>query len=189
MTTPNVQTSDSHPLEVCWVPELPTAGALGMTFAPGKRGLNGIGTILWERDLEADLRRLREHHATDVLASLLEPHEFDLLEIPDLLERARDVGLDIRHFPIIDVWIPRPGEDDGFDALVAGLRAELDEGRRVVVHCRGGIGRSGLTAASVVTTFGLSAADAIARVRRAQPAAVETSLQEWYVERFAERTA
>jgi ADP-ribosyl-[dinitrogen reductase] hydrolase len=58
-----------------------------------------------------------------------------------------------------------------------------------VVHCRGGIGRSGLVAASVVTTYGFAPTDAIARVRQAQPLAVETRLQEAYVGRYAERGA
>jgi hypothetical protein len=45
-----------------------------------------------------------------------------------MLQRARDVGLDVRHFPIIDVWIPRPDEADDFDALIADIRASLDGG-------------------------------------------------------------
>lgn len=163
----NAITSISHPLEVPWVPGLPTRGAIGTTFAPGVRD-SGPDMTPWERDLEADLERPREHHATDVLVSLLEPHEFDLLAIPDLLKRARDVGLDVRHFPIIDGWIPHPDECTAFDDLIAGIRASLDTGQRVVVHCRAGIGHSGLVAACVVTTYGLAAADAIALVRQAR---------------------
>lgn len=185
--TPTVQTSTSHPLEVRWVPDLPTTGALGTTIAPGMRGLNGTGTVLWQRDLDDDLGRLRGHHAADVLVSLLEPDEVDLLEIPELLARARAIGFDVRHYPIIDKWVPRSEEGNTFDALVSGIREAVDDGRRVVVHCRGGIGRSGLVAASVVGTYGVSGADAIARVRRVQPAAVETRLQAWYVAQFVER--
>jgi protein-tyrosine phosphatase len=185
MTT---KTSTTHPIQVYWVPDLPTPGALGTTFAPGKRAI-GMNATLWQRDLDADLQRLRTHHAADVLVSLLEPREYDRLEIPDMLQRARDVGLDVRHFPIIDVWVPRPDEADAFDTLIADIRASLDAGRRVVVHCRGGIGRSGLVAASVVTTYGLGPTDAIARVRQAQPLALETRLQEAYVGQYVERVA
>lgn len=186
---PAVCTSESDPLQVSWVPDLPTTGALGLAHAPGMRGPNGAGTIDWQRDLDADLERLRHHHGADMLASLLEPQEFDLLGVPDLLERARDAGLEVRHFPIIDAWYPRPHEDDGFDAFVAGVRAALDDGRRVVAHCRGGIGRSGLLAACLASTYGLDARSAIERVRRARPGAVETRPQEGYVARFAERFA
>jgi len=55
------------------------------------------------------------------------------------------------------------------------------------VHCRGGVGRSGLVAAAVATTYGDDADAAIARVRQAQPLALETREQEAYVGRFARR--
>jgi protein-tyrosine phosphatase len=181
-------TSTSHPLEVRWVPGLPTLGAIGLTFAPGVRDTSADMTP-WERDLDADLERLREHHTADVLVSLLEPHEYDLLGVPDLLTRTRDVGLDVLHFPIIDAWIPRPDECAAFDDLIAAIRDSLDAGQRVVIHCRAGIGRSGLVAACVVTTYGHGAADAITLVRQAQPFAVQTRLQAYFVGQFAERAA
>jgi Cyclin-dependent kinase inhibitor 3 (CDKN3) len=47
---------------------------------------------------------------------------------------------------------PRPGTPDasGLGSLVGELRALLDEGTHVVVHCRMGIGRSSLIAAGVL---------------------------------------
>jgi ADP-ribosyl-[dinitrogen reductase] hydrolase len=185
--TSSVRTSLSDPLRVFWVPELPIDGALGLTLAPGKRGRSYFG-FTWERDLEADLERLREHHRADVLVSLMEDFEYPMLGVPDLLHRAQSHGLEVRHFPIQDLSVPAPDRAAAFDALVTELRADLNAGRRVVVHCRGGIGRSGLVAASIVTTFGDAAREAIARVRRAQPKAVETAEQARYVETFANRT-
>jgi len=55
------------------------------------------------------------------------------------------------------------------------------------MHCRGGVGRSGMVAAAVTTTYGDDADAAIARVRQAQPLALETREQEAYVAGFAER--
>jgi hypothetical protein len=43
MTT---KTSTTHPIQVYWVPDLPTPGALGTTFAPGKRA-TGMDATLW----------------------------------------------------------------------------------------------------------------------------------------------
>ena len=187
MTAPSSRTSESDPLRVHWVPDLPTPGALGLTLAPGKHGPSYYHPAGWARDLDADLERLRHHHGADVLVSLIEDHEYDLLAIPDLRARARDVGLEVRHFPIADESVPPAWQDDAFAALVAGIRRALDDGRRVVVHCRGGVGRSGLVAAAVATTYGDDADAAIARVRRAQRFAVETDEQEAYVQRFAGR--
>ncbi|MBW6456192.1 MAG: cyclin-dependent kinase inhibitor 3 family protein [Trueperaceae bacterium] len=187
MTASGTRTSESDPIRVHWVPDLPTAGALGLTLAPGKHGQSFYHPAGWARDLDADLDRLRRHHRADVLVSLIEDHECDLLGIPDLRGRARDAGLEVRHFPITDGSVPPPWRGDAFAELVAAIRRSLDDGRRVVVHCRGGVGRSGLVAAAVATTCGDDADAAIARVREAQPHAVETREQEAYVGRFAVR--
>jgi len=188
VTAPDVRTSESDPLRVHWVPDLPTAGALGLTLAPGKHGQSFYHPTGWARDLDTDLERLRYHHRADVLVSLMEDHEYDLLEIPDLRARARDTGLEVRHYPIPDESVPPPWREDDFAQLIAGIRRSLDDGRRVVVHCRGGVGRSGLVAAAVATTYGDEADAAIARVRRAQPQAVETREQEAFVVGFAAAT-
>jgi len=187
VTTPNTRTSHSDPIRVHWVPDLPTAGALGLTLAPGKHGASYYHPVDWARDLDADLDRLRHHHRADVLVTLMEDHEHDLLGITDLRARARDAGLEVRHFPIPDASVPPPWRDADFAALVTAIRGALDAGRRLVVHCRGGVGRSGLVAAAVATTYGDDADAAIARVRQAQPLALETREQEAYVARFVER--
>jgi len=179
-----VRTSTSHPLQVFWVPSLPTSGALGLTFAPGKRGPSGLG-YRWARDLGTDLPRLRETHRADVIVSLMEHHEFAMLEVPDLLERAEAVGLEVHHFPISEASVPAGDQAPAFGALVAGVRSELDAGKRVAVQCSDGIGRAGLVAAVVATTYGDSASTAIARVRQVQPRAMELPDQVSYLQSVA----
>lgn len=75
-----------------------------MTYAPGKKALGIEGR--WERDLEADLRRLRELYRTDILVSLLQANESEKFEIPDLLERARAQGMETFTLPIPDGGTP-----------------------------------------------------------------------------------
>jgi protein-tyrosine phosphatase len=182
----DVRTSLSHPLQVFWIPGLPTPGALGLTFTPGMRGPTAFG-YAWARGLDADLERLRTVHRADVLVSLLERHEYGLLGVPDLPDLAAAGGLDVHHFPISDGSVPPPELDAAFGALAAGIRSELDAGKRVVVQSRRGIGRAGLVAAAVVTTFGGSSGAAIERVRRVQPGAVETREQGGFLADFADR--
>lgn len=45
-----------------------------------------------------------------------------------------------RRFPIPDTGVI---DDDGYDAILAHIRSELDAGRVVVAHCWGGKGRTG----------------------------------------------
>ena len=62
-------------------------------------------------------------------------------------------------------------------AIVESLRS----GRRLIVHCAAGLGRSGMVAAKILTTFGMSADDAIALVRKCRPGTIETQQQADYV--------
>ena len=157
------------------------AGRLGLTIAPGR--CDGLTS----RDLTDDLRRLREDYRTDTLVSLLEPHEYDWLGIARLPDAARELGIDVLLLPIRDVSVP-----DSMSACQATVRqavAALKEGKTVVVHCRGGLGRSGLVAACCLVECGVEPDVAIEDVRRARPGAVETPEQEQFVRRYAEKRA
>jgi hypothetical protein len=88
----NGRTSQSDPLQISRVPT-PTAGALGLTLCPGKRDPHAMSGA-WDRDLEIDLKAIRDWPA-QVLVTLIEDHEFDLLNVPDLGERAVDWGLQL----------------------------------------------------------------------------------------------
>ena len=172
--------STSNQLQVYWISSLPTLGALGLTFAAN---VNGQGAVGFESGpaLDVDLARLRMVYRADALVSLLERREYGLLHIPDLLERATAEGLGVHQFAIPEASVPPPEDAAAFDALVAGIRSELDKGKRIVLHCRHGCGRSGLVAAVVITTFGDSAEAAIVRLRMAYPEALATQEQEAYV--------
>ena len=186
-----VKTSESHPIEVFWIQASAhgTPGRLGLTFAPGKRANSVLSSARWERALDADLQRLRDHHGADVLVSLMEPFEYDMLGIPELFERAEHLGIRVLRLPIVDVSAPTDAQAGDVDSLVRDVRAALKAGETVVIHCRGGRGRTGTIAAIVLTTFGHSASEAIAAVRQAQPGAVETWSQQEYVAVAARRLA
>lgn len=156
-----------------------------MTLAPGKR--NRGMTAHWQRDLAADLDRLRDCYQPDLLVSLIESHEFDLLKIPDLFEQAEARGMQVRHFPIPDFGVPR--SIDLFAELVQDILAAATEGKTIVIHCKAGLGRSGLVAASCLVALGSTPAEAFQLVRRSRPGTIETVEQEAFVHRFAELIA
>jgi ADP-ribosyl-[dinitrogen reductase] hydrolase len=54
-------------------------------------------------------------------------------------------------------------------------------GESIVVHCRGGPGRTGVIAARLLIELGESPQRALSRVRAARPGAVENREQEIYV--------
>lgn len=180
-------TSHTHPIRVDVVPTGPLPGRLGLTLAPGKKDASGMARIRWDRDLETDLRDLRNRFGTDVLVSLMRPHEYVLLEIANLSERAEAHGMMVRDFPIDDVSVPDDARAEEFHAFVTDLYGALQDGHVVTVYSRGGLGRSGLVAACILVRHGLASEAALRRVRSHRPGAIETHAQEAYVGAYASR--
>ena len=85
------------------------------------------------------------------------------------------------HLPIVDVQIPDAGFEDAWRDNGKKVRALLRDGRDVVVHCRGGLGRAGTIASRLLIEFGMNPEAAMREVRKVRPGAIETSAQENYV--------
>jgi protein-tyrosine phosphatase len=70
--------------------------------------------------------------------------------------------------------------------LVELILATAKQGKTIVVHCRAGLGRSGLVIAACLVALGYSPKEAFTIVRQARPGSVETEEQEAYVYKFAQ---
>ena len=178
-----MKTSATSPIYVDFLDAADTglAGSIGLTIAPGKKD-----GFLWDRDLDTDLARLRDEYKCDLIVSLMEPHEYEWLGIADLFERASEHGIDPIRFPIKDVSVPPPEAMPRFIELIEEILAAARVGKTVVIHCLGGLGRSGTVAAACLVALGHPPARAIARVRDVRPGAVETPAQERWVQAFAD---
>lgn len=176
-----MKTSTTDPIRVDFLPAeaCPVPGRIGLTLAPGKKDDS------WERDLEADLERLHGTFGASVLVSLLGNPELAELGIADLGWIAHTRGIRTWQLPVVDGGVPEAAEH--VMRLVRGALAVLGAGENVVVHCRGGLGRSGLFAACCLVALGHAPRAAIGIVRTARPGAVENSSQEQFIERFAQQ--
>ena len=173
-----MRTSHTHPLQIADVPS-PIGGRIGLTFCPGKCDPHAM-TGAWDRDLDTDLRAIVGWGA-EALVTLMESHELAALRVPDLGERVQQHGLLWMHLPIPDVSVPGPSFESAWVEAGAQLRELLSLGGRFVVHCKGGLGRTGLVAARLLVELGEDPREALRRVRSARPGAVETCDQERYV--------
>lgn len=174
-----VRTSKTHPLQIATLPVGKNGARIGVTFCPGKKDPSSIGGA-WDRDLRTDIEAIQEWGASSVL-TLIEPHEFDLLSVRGLPDAVRAAGLVWLHAPIPDVSVPGPAFRAAWRTIGPRLLDDLKEGRSVVVHCRGGLGRAGMVAAMLLVMMGEDAPIAVERVRSVRPGAIETREQEAYV--------
>ena len=171
-------TSETHPLRIEPV-TAPGGGLIGMTFCPGKVQPGGLGGN-WRRDLALDLDAIRDWGAVAVV-TLMEEHELTRYRVAAMGEEVRARGMAWLHLPIVDADVP----DEAFDALWredgARLTAWLGEGKRILLHCRGGLGRTGTIAARLLIELGMAPGTAVKTVRAARVGTIETRAQEAYV--------
>ena len=160
---------------------------------PGRLGLTGAPGRWWPgRDLdppvlvERDLARLRDRYHASTLVTLMEEAELRAHGLDGLLGEVRRAGLESLWLPIPDMGAPASFEQAR--TLVERILERMERRRTVVLHCLGGLGRSGTIAACVLAVRGREPGEALRLVRRARPGSVQTDEQEAFVVAFG-RTA
>ncbi len=155
---------------VYWI-ENPTSGRIGTM--PKPRGNE------W---LETEMQSLQQT-GVDVVVSLLTYAENRELSLTEEAAYCQAQDLDFITYPIPDFDVPASKIDAS--KVVRTLAGLLDEGKSIAIHCRAGIGRSSLIAASILTTFNLSSEEAFARIEQARGRPVpDTQAQKDWVEGF-----
>jgi protein-tyrosine phosphatase len=153
-----------------WI-AVPAAGRLATMARP--RGGD------WLSDELVALREL----GVDTLVSLLTVEELSELDLDAEPDLAGAAGLHFQSFPIPDYSVPRLDSDTV--NVIDQLAADVQAGRAIVLHCRMGIGRSSLIAASVLTTLGIAPSEAFALITTARGRPVpDTDEQRQWLDRF-----
>lgn len=173
------RTSLTHPLEIAALSAGPTHGRVGITFCLGKYDRHAMSGY-WNRDLSLDLDAIRAWGAAAVV-TLLEAKELVILRVEHIGEEVRRRGMLWFHLPIVDVSTPDDDFERRWEAAGEELRTLLRNGRNVLIHCRGGLGRAGTIGARLLIELGMEPATAIRQVRAVRPGAIETTEQEKYV--------
>lgn len=154
-------------------------GVLGMTLCPGRKGPSDQGSP-WNRDLAQDLQAIAEWHAL-ALISVMPERELRALGVPQLGQAAAEASLCWFCLPIAEGAPPDRHFEKAWKLIGPSICSALDHGGRMVIHCRGGLGRTGLVASLALIELGMEAFDAVMRVREARAGAVETAAQEQYI--------
>ena len=157
--------------DLFWIPG-PWTGKLAIAARP--RGAD------WLDDEASGWRRA----GLSVVVSLLEEDEAAELGLAHEDQAAASNGIRFVSFPIPDRGVPSSRQRAV--ALLADLVAALDDGNNVAIHCRQGIGRSGLIAAGALVIAGMGGNRAIEVVSAARGLTVpETAAQSRWIDRLA----
>jgi protein-tyrosine phosphatase len=147
---------------VYWVPRT----------GPGKLGL--MQRPEGGSSLVAAIQSLHEQRV-DVLLSALTDWEMEELELNEQAACCETAGIAFWRYPIFDREIPAL---DASLELLERIQSELEKGKSVVVHCRIGIGRSGILAAGTLIVEGERPAVAINRVSRARESQIPDTAEQ-----------
>jgi protein-tyrosine phosphatase len=160
--------------DLFWIPG-PWRGRLALATRP--RGGD------WLEDEATGWRRA----GLDVLVSLLENEEAVHLQLDREGDVAESNGIEFISFPIPDRGVP--ASVPAVLSLLKKIIGALEEGKSVAVHCRQGIGRSGLIAAGALMGSGMGTEKAVEVVSTARGVTVpETPAQlEWLHHLASER--
>jgi len=92
--------------------------------------------------------------------------------------RLRAAGIDFLHLPTPDL---EPASIEHLEAGVSFVRQHLEQGRRVLIHCQHGIGRSALLALCILVDQGFAPIDALvhAKDRREMVSPSQSQYEGW----------
>ena len=140
-------------------------GILAICPLPGREGQYGD-----------DLTLLREWRPS-LMISLTSRAEMIDQGAETLGADMQDAGCRWFHLPIPDMGTPTEEFDALWPETQKAALAALQGGGRVLVHCMGGCGRSGMIALRLMIDAGEQPEPAIKRLRAARKCAIETDAQ------------
>lgn len=140
-------------------------GQLALAPVPGAEG-----------DLHADVDAIAQWGAT-LVVSATEAEEMQTLGAEALPGLLRGNAVRWAHFPIRDFCVPDANVQAQWAGVSEQVRQQLQAGGRVLMHCRGGCGRSGMLVLRLMIEAGIGAEEALQQLRAVRPCAVETDAQ------------
>ncbi len=154
-------------------------------FWPGKLGLSARprgGD--WLEDEVSGWQRA----GVSTIISLLTPEEEGELALTEEAAEARRYGLTFVSFPIADR--DAPASQSQLAEVLDKVQADLSSGRPVVIHCRQGIGRTGLVASCLPVANGLDPGAAVELVGATRRALIpDTQGQREWIDSYAKSLA
>lgn len=134
--------------------------------------------------LDREVKDLLQEKVSSVI-SLLTDQEVASIGLLAEHQILNDAGIGFTNLPIPDFGILENYNDA--KKLITQATRDLENGDSMIVHCRGGIGRSSTIAAAILTQMGVSPEEAMDRIAIARGLKVpETMAQRLWVHGYAD---
>jgi len=148
------------------------------------KGRIGIGRALgYGADRFGDFRSIKEQEVSKIYC-LQEEEELQYLGGETIAQREKslsELGIELIHSPIGDFRVPTPEQAKRLSKMIMN---DVIGGKSILIHCMGGLGRSGTIAACALVHYGLKPDEAINLVRKIRPGTLETDEQVAFVKEF-----
>ena len=120
----------------------------------------------------------------DEVISLLTPDEEEDLGLAREGDKSRQHGMEFTSLPIRDRHVPE--SETRLGETLRKMNGQLSAGRNLLMHCRQGVGRTGLVAACLLMKNGMSPGAAVEAVSAARGITIpETQEQRDFIDRYA----
>lgn len=160
------------------IAQLPAGtGTLGICPLPGRSG-----------DYREDLATLLEW-SPDMVLTMTTAREMDSFGATHLGRDLTRAGVIWHHLPVQDFGAPPAKVIACWNEVSPKAHHILAQGGKVLAHCKGGCGRSGMMLLRILCEIGEDPATALERLRGVRPCAVETNAQELWASMVETTTA
>jgi len=165
------------PLKIDTVSMPSFPGLIGISACPGMKEFSTLD--LYDDRIENDLQCISNWGAS-VIVTVLDMNEIATLGVTAL--PARIVARDIvwLHLPMSNNLLPEEIFEEKWCLIRDKLLHFLQQGERILIHCKEGIGRSALVAVRLLIEAGIDTDSAIRAVRKARPGSLMLYSQEKY---------
>lgn len=123
----------------------------------------------------------------DALITVMPDDELADNNASSIERHCHDLGLAWFHLPVADDAAPGEGFESRWAESQAEISRRLGEGQRIAIHCKGGSGRTGLIAASLLISQGLPLEAAIQQIQTLRPKALQHPVHQSWIKQFASR--
>ncbi|MDB4370207.1 isochorismatase family protein [Akkermansiaceae bacterium] len=167
--------NQTGPLRLDWIKNnVVSSDLLSLTIMPGRKD--------YSRSTDEDIKEIKKQGVNNVCIMVTDDELLDY-GVSDLLEKYQDAGINVKRLPVVDQMVC---SNEEMVELAQWTDNLVNNNEKILFHCVGGLGRSGMAIAAYLKYKGLESQEAINTVRKSRsPRAIESKIQEQFVHSFS----